>query len=264
MAIQLRQLCLVASELEPVVTALEQVFGLARCYVDDGVAQFGLQNTLLPVGVNFLEVVAPVQANTAAGRYLERRQGDGGYMVITQADSPATHDAFRARARDLGIRVAFEVDRAPWRLTQLHPGDMQAAFLEIESDDRCDFQGQWHPAGGLGWAHCVRQERVIDVLAVELQCQDPEALAARWAAVLDVPPAFDGSRWTVLLNNAALYFVPLMDDRGPGLRGVHLAVRDGAAIEQAARALGLVQRPGEVELGGVCWRLIEAQESATA
>ncbi|MEM1231124.1 MAG: VOC family protein, partial [Pseudomonadota bacterium] len=143
MSIHLRQICLVAAELEPVVTQLERVFGLRRGFVDPAVAEFGLHNTLLPLGTDFLEVVAPVRTGTAAGRYLERRRGDGGYMVITQADSPATHEAMRARALALGVRVAYEVDRAPWRLTQLHPGDMEAAFLEVESDDRCDFSGQW-------------------------------------------------------------------------------------------------------------------------
>ena len=44
-----------------------------------GSAEFGLENTLMPVGRNFLEVVAPIQEGTAAGRYLDRRGGNGGY-----------------------------------------------------------------------------------------------------------------------------------------------------------------------------------------
>ena len=87
MTIQLRQICLVAEQLAPVIDDLRQILGLEACYIDPGVKVFGLENTLLPVGRNFIEVVAPIAENTAGGRYLQRRGGDGGYMVITQADT---------------------------------------------------------------------------------------------------------------------------------------------------------------------------------
>ncbi len=35
----------------------------------------------------FLEVVSPVTAGTTAGRLLEKRGVDGGYMIILQTDS---------------------------------------------------------------------------------------------------------------------------------------------------------------------------------
>ncbi len=44
----------------------------------------------MPVGKNFLEVVAPIREGTAGGRDLKRRGGDGVYMVITQVDSKTT------------------------------------------------------------------------------------------------------------------------------------------------------------------------------
>ena len=87
MTIQLRQICLVARKLEPVIQDLTAILGINRCFVDPGVGVFGLENTLMPIGRNFLEVVAPIEENTAGGRYLDRRNGDGGYMVITQADN---------------------------------------------------------------------------------------------------------------------------------------------------------------------------------
>jgi hypothetical protein len=64
MTIQLRQICLVARELEPVLEDLTDILGINRCYVDPGVGVFGLENTLMPIGRNFLEVVAPVEENT--------------------------------------------------------------------------------------------------------------------------------------------------------------------------------------------------------
>ena len=69
MTIQLRQICLVARDLDSTIDDLEQIFGIQRCFVDAGVGRFGLVNTLLPIGRNLLEVVVPVEENTAAGRY---------------------------------------------------------------------------------------------------------------------------------------------------------------------------------------------------
>ena len=58
MTLQLRQICLVARELEPVIRDLSEILGINQCYVDDGVGKFGLENTLMPIGRNFLEVLA--------------------------------------------------------------------------------------------------------------------------------------------------------------------------------------------------------------
>ena len=68
MTLQLRQICFVARELEPVLRDLTSILGINRCYVDSGVGKFGLENTLMPIGRNFLEVVAPVEEGTAGGR----------------------------------------------------------------------------------------------------------------------------------------------------------------------------------------------------
>src|ERR1700739_4853238 len=108
MSIRLRQICLVANQLAPVIDDFKAILGLEVCFVDKGVAVFGLENSLMPVGNNFIEVVAPIKDNTAAGRYLKRRNGDGGYMVICQSDSHVTQQARKARAAAMNIRIAWE------------------------------------------------------------------------------------------------------------------------------------------------------------
>ena len=77
--LRLRQICLVARELDPVTDDLCAVFGVKICHRDPEVGQFGLHNALMPFGSSFVEVVAPTREGTTAGRYLERRHGDGGY-----------------------------------------------------------------------------------------------------------------------------------------------------------------------------------------
>ena len=75
----------------------------------------------------------------AGGRYLERRKGDGGYMVILQCDD---HPPRKRRVEQLGIRRVMESDTPKYTTMQLHPRDTGGSFLEI------DFQpGGAAPAG---------------------------------------------------------------------------------------------------------------------
>lgn len=255
MTIQLRQICLVARELEPVLQDLTSILGINRCFVDPGVGKFGLENTLMPIGLNFLEVVAPVEQGTAGGRYLDRRGGDGGYMVITQADSTQTQQRVRQNALDNGVRVAHEAQRDDWNLCQLHPGDMQAAFLEIESDAHNDFNGHWHPVGGTGWEDKVKQDVTIDFAGVELQGPDPVGLAELWGNVAGLPVARDGAELTMQLNNASLRFVEAEDGRGPGLGGLDITVKDRAHILREAKTRDCYVDDNRVDICGVRWYL---------
>ncbi|MCE2459186.1 MAG: VOC family protein [Pseudomonadales bacterium] len=258
MTIQLRQICLVACELDSAIDDLEQVFGIQRCFVDPGVGQFGLVNTLLPIGRNFLEVVAPVEANTAAGRYLDRRNGDGGYMVICQADSSANQQAVRQRALDNGVRIAWEVDRENFNICQIHPGDMKAAFFEIDWDEVNDFNGNWHPAGGVQWEDKVDQSVTVDYAAVELQGPDPVGLAELWGKVAGLPVSRDGATLHMALNNVDVRFVEATDGRGYGLGGLDLKVADRDRILAAAKQRDAYVSDDEVDVCGVRFRLIDA------
>ncbi len=70
MTLRLRQICLVASHLEPSVSTICTVLGTMVCYVDPQVEKYGLVNALMPIGNSFLEVVAPTRDGTAAGQLL--------------------------------------------------------------------------------------------------------------------------------------------------------------------------------------------------
>src|ERR1700734_1187180 len=96
--IRLRQICLVAPNLEPVITDIADIMGLDVCYRDGNVAKYGLENALLPVDTILLEVVAPFQPDTAAGRFLDKTRGHGGYMGTFCCDDP---DARAKHAREI-------------------------------------------------------------------------------------------------------------------------------------------------------------------
>ena len=259
MTLQLRQICLVARQLEPVIEDLTTILGINRCFVDPGVGAFGLENTLMPIGRNFLEVVAPIEENTAGGRYLDRRQGDGGYMVITQADTHESQSIMRANALENDVRIAHETVRDDWHLIQFHPGDLKAAFFEVETDSHNDFYGHWNPVGGLGWEDTVKQDVTVDYKAVELQGPDPVGLAELWGNVAGLPITRTGEILSMDLNNVQIRFVEEADGRGPGLGGLDIEVADRDHIISAAKRRGCTVDGDTVMICGVRWKLLDTQ-----
>ena len=254
MRLRLRQICLVAQDLEPVVADLKRVFGLEVCHVDPAVAAYGLVNALLPVGGQFLEVVAPTGPGTAAGRYLERRGGDGGYMVITQCGDL---EARRRRVGVLGVRIANPLEHGDFRGMQLHPKDTGGAFFEIDCQKDGEAEdGPWHPAGPHWRAH-VRTGVVSTIVAAELQSPDPERLARRWSEIADIPLERDGTgAFALPLDNAVLRFVEAADGRGEGLAGLDLKGEDAGAAFANACAAGLPVEDGVITLGGMRFRIV--------
>ena len=85
--VRIRQLVIVCEDRDSVVNELCSLFQIEVAFYDPGIIHFGLENAVLPVGDTFLEVVSPVKENTTAGRYLKKRKGDGGYMVIIQTNN---------------------------------------------------------------------------------------------------------------------------------------------------------------------------------
>src|ERR1700727_3727281 len=100
---RLRQIALVATDLAAARADISAVLGLDYAYDDPGVGKFGLRNAVFPIGDTFLEVVSPKEPGTTAGRLLEKRGGDGGYMVILQVEDLVQA---RARGREAAARSA--------------------------------------------------------------------------------------------------------------------------------------------------------------
>lgn len=252
MWLRLRQICLVANDIERVTEELQSVFDIAVCHIDPAVHQYGLENRLLPIGNQFLEVVAPTREGTAAGRYLKRRGGDGGYMVITQCDDLAPRER---RVEALGVRIANRLDYDDFQGMQLHPRDTGGAFFEIDqqmNDTAAD--GRWHPAGP-DWAAFRRTDVVEAIVAAELQSPDPLALASRWADIAEIEANTDGDGASLALENATLRFMPARDGRGEGLAGLHLKARNAAAAQAAAQDRGLVDAHDIITICGTRFHL---------
>lgn len=250
MWLRLRQICLVTEKLAPVQEALYDVLRVKVAYRDPGIDKFGLENALFPIGNQLLEVVAPIQENTAGGRYLTRRGGDGGYMVITQCDE---HAPRRARVEALGIRIVYEFERPQFRNFQMHPKDTGGSFFEINEQlgpNAHDPDGPWEPAGP-DWKAAQVLDRVNGIAAAEVQCDDPAAVAARWSEIAQIPLTEDSGHAVMPLDNATVRFVPCTDGRPEGLGGIDIVATDKAAILASAKARGAVRSDDQIYLCGM-------------
>ncbi len=255
MWLRVRQIAFIVEDCDNVAAQLHDVFGLEVAYIDDHLpGAFGLQNRLLPVGTQFIELCSPIRQNTAGGRYLERRGGDGGYMVICQCDD---HAPRKRRVQGLGIRTVTSRDTAESCLMQLHPQDTGGSFLEIDWHEGPDdeFPGWSHAIRG-PWPDFIRTGRVNRISGVEIQSPDPGRVAARWSEIIEQPLVAGAEGPELRVDNATIRFVTATDGRPEGLGGIDLAATDASAARDAARARGLLRDDGVVMIGGMRIRLV--------
>jgi hypothetical protein len=252
---RLRQIALVAKDLAAARADISAVLGIDYAYDDPGVGKYGLRNAVFPIGDTFLEVVSPKEAGTTAGRLLEKRRGDGGYMVILQVDDLAQA---LAKVKDASARIADQRDKDGAAFTHIHPKDIGGAILSL---DRMIPKERWEWGGPI-WQSHVCTDTSVKVAAAELQAQDPAKMAARWAQVLgraavQDSKARDTEVWRIRLDDGEIRFTAERDGRGEGLGAFDIVVRDVAVVRAKAAARGLLDPEGIVVLAGTRVRLIQ-------
>jgi hypothetical protein len=251
--LRLRQICLVAPKLAPVVDDIAAIFELEVCHRDSGVAKYGLENALLPIGTKFLEVVAPTKQDTAAGRFLEKSGGHGGYMVIFDCS-----DAERRRlhAEAIGVRVANVIEHPDYLGIQLHPRDCGAAMIEFNhTPGGEDSMGPYHPAGP-DWLKAVRTSQTKALVEIELESPDPARLAAQWSKIMEVPVSRSAEGDPrIVLHGGAIRIVAAAPGKPEALSTLRIAVADMARAKAKATARGYKLGGDAFHLCGVNIRL---------
>ncbi len=218
--IRLRQVAMIAPDLDPVVDELRETFGLQVCHHDPGVAEFGLRNALLLVGDQFIEVLSPVREGTTVQRLLDKRGGAGGYMAIFEVDD-LDERLDRLAAND--VRIVWAGDLDDIRGRHLHPGDVGGTLVSI---DQPMPNGSWR-WGGSDWQ--ARSDELLEnavVTAIEsvvVSSGDADAMRARWTQL-----GLDGD---VRFVSAGA--------RGDGLDEVALVVADRSRVGERANIGGV-------------------------
>lgn len=249
MHIRLRQVAMVGDDYDGVEAQLAEGFGLGVAYRDPGdrpgreagVSPFGLRNFVMPIGDQFLELVTPQPdaGSTAGGRYIERRGGPGGYMLIFQVprdDFPGYVD----RVKEMGIRIVAGdgiVDETTGAI-HLHPKDLPGCITEIrwcENEDVSD--GDWWPVEKT-WREYKNTEVIEGISGAEIQTDDPAPLAQRWAEVLGLEVIESGGAPAIQVDEAVVRFVECADGRPEGLGAIDVSSRDVATAAERVGAAG--------------------------
>jgi len=249
---RLRQVCLVADNLEQTLDRLCRLLRTDIVYRDPGVAHFGLANGLLQSGGDFIEVVSPLPGHndTAGGRHLARR-GDSFYMVIFQCADAAPISRHISRQQ---VRPVWTHEDDKISATHFHPVDFGGAIVSVDSMGRDDWQSpnafwewtKWPPATPPDYAATATGA----IAGVTMSAADPQALARHWGGLLQRPVHAN----QVQFDGASIAFVDA-DTPTPYVSGVQLrpAAETPDTILARAADMGLPVTNGAVHLCGVNW-----------
>lgn len=272
MNIVFRQLVLLVASIDRTVDDLSYLFRLSVCHGSRDLAQYGLpargpmsedgrrvltetgvENVVLPLGTDFLELCAPTRPDTSAAKFMDRRGGDGGFMVVMQA---VDVDTIRDRAKAAGIRVPLDHAWPHYRDIHLHTKDVPGAILSFAEDRPAnDIEGAWYPAG-TAWQTVPKLSSVSALCGLEIQVEgDVAGVAGKWASVMALPLGTGAGTATIRVDNAPVTFVPASDGRGTGIRSATLRVRDVDAILDRARARAFPIDGRAVQCGGIWFKL---------
>jgi len=257
--LRLRQICLATTDLDAAVDELQAIFGLAVCHRDPNLARYGLVNAVLPVGHQFIEVIAPTREGTAAGRFLARG-GRGAYMLIL--DCGDVRQRLQRLTQD-GIRIVNLIEYDDYTGVQLHPRDTGATMLEFnQTRGGASLSGAYHPAGH-DWQQVAQHASTVQAMAaVHVEVAAGDLLPAKWAALMQRPLAHEGTD-LIRLDDGEVRFVPARDDVPAALSGVVLETRDAERVRAAAAARGcLTPASGGITLCGVEFTLAPVRTPA--
>lgn len=210
---RLRQVVLAAHDLATTTADIESAMGISDPFRDPGVGHFGLANAVYAVGDTFLEVVSPTQPDTAAGRYLDRRGGDSGYMVMFELEDEA---AVRKVLDVLEIRTVHDMTYDDIVDLHLHPKDVPGAIVALDVTNPA---GSWR-WGGPAWEGRIPRHTPGGIVGLTVAAVDPQAVATKWAAVLGIDVTTDADGYVLALpSGQRIDVLPTDDISGEGIIG---------------------------------------------
>ena len=233
---RLRQVVLAAHDLAATTAQIETDLGVRDPFRDPGVGHFGLSNAVYAVGDTFLEVVSPTDAGTAAGRYLERRGGDCGYMAMFELEDES---AVRKVLDVLEIRVVHDMTYKDIVDLHLHPKDVPGAIVALDVTNPV---GSWR-WGGPAWEGKIANHAAGGIVGLTIAAVDPQAVATKWAAVLGVDVSTDADGYVLALPTMQRIDVIAADAiSGEGI----VACTVDAALDAPATIGGVRFSPGQL------------------
>ena len=267
MDLRLRQVAMVGDEYDLTERALRQVFGLDVAYRDPGnrpgreagVSIFGLKNFVMPIGNQFLELVTPLKPGpeSAGGRYIARRQGAGGYMLLFQV-TRSDYELHREHLENQGVRLVAggEISESDSDALHIHPKDLPGCMVQLrwcENEDVAD--GDWWPVER-DWKDHRNTEIIEAIVGAEIQTPEPGRLAAQWADRLQQTLDQNHDNPTILTADGPIRFVVPSDGRPEGLGGIDVKASDPVSLLRSAEEFGLRCEGHTIEVCGLRFNVV--------
>ena len=248
---RLRQLVIATSEIDPLADSICDLFELRRTFSDPELIVFGLKNVLIPLGDTFLELVTPVKDNTAAERFLKKRGGDGGYMVIVDS---LDLDKERKRLKTVELDIVWhenrKADGIQGQALHLHPKQVGGAILSI---DNMKPASSWLWAG-TDWEKDINKSMVSHLSGVNICTPNPNNLLSNWERALGRKRSVDGT--SIALSGSSINFVMNTQSQSEHLSGFQIHTSNRLDLEKRAASRGFLIN-NNIHLGGVDFLLVE-------
>ncbi|EER24356.1 hypothetical protein CPC735_057260 [Coccidioides posadasii C735 delta SOWgp] len=270
---RLRQIVLVAHDIDRAESLLTSVLGTEVIFIDPGVAKWGLRNILVAIGGDVIEVVSPTKSGTTAGRLLSKR-GDGGYMIIMQTMDADWRRAF-IESKGLG-KVIFSHRLPDSVCIQYHPKRIKGGMMpELDShratpanpEPLASQFSQWHACGSDYASYSAGMRRCSHLHLVGIHCRlepgdlDIEAALNQWEEVFGVPRTRENLQFT----NAWMSFVEGKEGASDGLVSITIAVQGKQKLDRifsAARSFDLPHGDGWIDMLGLRWHFVLSNDAA--
>lgn len=240
--IRLRQIALITSDLERARADIFGLFGVRSAFEDPAVREFGLRNFIVTLGDTFVEVLSPIQANSAGAHFLERH-GDSGYMLIVQTDDWV---GASERINRLGIRKTWEIHVQNAHAFHMHPKDTGGTLLSLDQMEPGD---SWAWAGP-GWADRAASNVGL-ITAVDVLAPNPKGVAKLWEQIFEREAQEVRNEWSIDLDLGTIRIRQGSAESGYGIRGIEVRAVDEAAVRSGAAQQGLATAGNMVRVCGV-------------
>jgi hypothetical protein len=217
----------------------------------------------VPIGGDIIEVVAPIQPNTTAGRLLDKR-GEGGYMIIMQNLDAAKRRKY-IESEKLSS-VIFDHIHDDVVCVQYHPKGLKGGMMpELDSHATTkdnpnplkDSSSPWHACGKDDGKYraLMRKYGHLHLASALLRLApgdvDTEGASRQWEKIFGVGM----SRDLVAFTNARMGFIRGQEGKSEGLDSITITVNGGDkmdAILERASEEGICG-DGWINMCGVKW-----------
>ena len=248
---RLRQLVIATSQMDLLADSICDLFELKRTFSDPELIVFGLQNVLIPLGDTFLELVTPIKENTSAERFLKKRGGDGGYMVIVDS---VDLEKERKRLENDRMNIVWYENRKfesiHGQSLHLHPKQVGGAILSI---DNMNPLSSWLWAGR-EWEKDINKSLVSHLSGVNICSPNPDRLLSNWETALGKKRSIGGN--SIELEGSNINFVVNSQSQSEYISAFQIHTVNRSVIEKRAASRGNLIN-NNIHLGGVDFLLIE-------